>query len=184
MIRPLIALACLQLAACTASEVPITPTRPQAADIRLLGNWRVVSVDEHGEDEDRLTVQRLPNGHLLVQDIPEQGSDPAERMEVITARIGGEHYASIIATDGEQDPRSFVLLRYEHESRNRIQVYLALPDNLAEAARRNWIRGRKESNRHLDTFFIQANSAQLREFIAAHGRSVFSEKGPLLERLK
>jgi hypothetical protein len=180
--RVLIAVACLELAACTMSEVPITALPAQPADSRLLGEWRVMSFE--GQEDDRLSVRLLPNGNLLVEDIPDDGSDPAERMEVITAHIDGEHYASVRAQDHGEEPPSFMLLRYEHQSRDRVQLYLARIDRLEKAVLREWITGSKRPGSHFDSFLIEAAPDALRKFIAARGRGVFSAKGPVLQRAR
>jgi hypothetical protein len=178
----------LGLSACTASPVPITAARPQPADPRLLGTWRAtLNEGEPGdevEDEGIHIVSALPNGRLLVTEKPRHPDSAPEEFEVITADIAGGLYGSATAHDHEGKPPRYLVFRYEHESPDRVQLYIALLETLEEAVRLKRITGKRVPDRHLDFFELESGAEDLRAFVRKHGKQVFSWKGPVLERVR
>jgi hypothetical protein len=185
VIRLCLLLACLALTACTVSHEPITATGVTEPDDALLGRWRS-TVSEDDLSPDVLTISRLPDGHLLVESISGvSGKDSRpEQIELITASIGDERYCSVTSRDEAMDPPKWMLCRYELESPDRVQIYVASLDLLSEAVDRKLLSGRLHAdNRHFDTFEVDSSAEELRAFVTAQGARVFNLKGPLLERL-
>jgi hypothetical protein len=180
--RLVLTLTAVTLAGCTFSGVPITNLTPQSVDERLVGTWRAI-VSEDDLNPDLLTLSKL-DGRLLLESISEDAADHIrpEIAEVITANFDGMLYASIIPREATSDRPQWALLRYEHDSPARIQVYIASLDLLDDAVNRKLIAGRKHSDRHLDMFELEVTEADLRAFVISHGAGVFSLKGPVLER--
>ena len=185
MIRLSLLLACLALAACTVSHEPIIAAGATGPDEALIGRWRS-TVSEDDLSPDVLVISRLANGRLLIESISENAGDHVrpERLELVTASIGDERYCSVTSREEEMDPPMWMLCRYEPESPDRVQIYVASLDLLSEAVDRKLLSGRKHAdNRHFDTFEVDSPAEELRDFMTGHGERVFNLKGPLLERL-
>ena len=182
--RSIGAILTLMLGACVMSTVPITAEKSQPADERLAGTWGTMFDSPDGDTEDFFTISVLPNGRLLVVAEPE-GDNPMaqpERMEAITANIGGRWYGSVRSLEKPELPNRFVVFRYELETPERLQLFLAPHDALEEAVRLKQIDGKRVPDRHVDMFELDDTAGKLREFVRAHGARVFSHKGPVLNR--
>lgn len=175
-------LACLPLAACTLSPIPITAAKPQAPDERFTGEWRS---EIAGQEASLFSIKLAADGQLLgeVRDEGKSASQP-EHLELVTAEIAGNHYLSVTFVTEEKLPPQYLLLRYEPVSPQVIQIYIADYDLLADAVSRKQLAGGLVKDRHMDSFQLTADASQLRKFIAAHGTRVFHHKGPVLERLR
>jgi hypothetical protein len=173
----------LALSGCAISHVPITAATPQPADQRMTGTWRAI-IDDEEEDAELHVITALPNGRLQVTTESSHSMATQERFEVITADIGGRLYGSATLQDPEGQPPRYVLFAYEHESPDRVQIYIALLEQLEEAARLKRIAGKRVPDRHFDSFELKSDARELRAFVKAHGARIFSWKGPVLERVR
>lgn len=185
--RWLAAVLCMSLAGCGSVEVPLTAPGRQAPDEGLLGTWRMLLTDDMGEpaeeDDILLSISRVPGGNLALQDgTPGSPASADDTAELITAEIRGAHYASV-GVRGDGGPAIYTVVRYEYVNADRVQLYLASVDRLEDAVRRGWIKGERRPDRHFETMALDANATQLRSFITAHGRKVYVEGGPVLERV-
>jgi hypothetical protein len=177
-------MAILGLAGCASSEVPITSATPQKPDARLIGMWRADAFNDAEGEVELFKVSRLSDGRLVLEDGARKGPPEAEEMlAVITAEISGSHFASIGALDAKEPRTHYFLVRYEVVSKDRLQLYIATMERLEQAVRNGWIDGKRQPDRHLETFPLKADAKGLREFIVRHGREVFSEPGIVLERV-
>lgn len=176
-------LAIIGLAGCASSEVPITSATPQKPDAQLIGMWRADAFDDADGEVELFKISRLADGRLVLEDGARKGPPEAEEMlAVITAEIGGSRYASIGALDAKEPRTHYFLVRYEVVSKDRLQLYIATFEKLEQAARDGWIEGKRQPDRHMETFSLKADTRGLREFIFRHGREVFAEPGIVLER--
>ena len=182
LLRLALLIACLQLAACAMSPVPITAASPQAPDNRLTGEWRS---EIGGQEATLFSIALAADGQLLgeVRDEGRPESQP-ERLQIVTAQIAGKDYLSVAFLSDEKFPPQYLLLRYEPISPQEIQIYIADYDLLADAVSRKQLQGTLVKDRHMDSFQLSADASQLREFIAAHGTRVFHHKGPVLGRIR
>jgi len=180
-LRLFLLLACLPLAACTLSPVPITAEKPQAPDERFTGEWRS---EIGGQEASLFSITLSADGQLLgeVRDEGKSESQP-ERLQLVTAQIAGNNYLSVTFVSEEKIPPQYLLLRYVPVSNQEIQIYIADYDLLAEAVSRKQLTGALVKDRHMDSFQLSGDASQLRQFVAAHGTRVFHHKGPVLERV-
>lgn len=179
-----VSLAVVYLAGCASSEVPITAAAPQEPDARLIGTWRADAFNDAEDEIELFKISRLPDGKLALEDGARKGPPEAEEMlDVITAEISGLHYASIGALDATDQWSHYLLVRYEVLSKDRIQLYIATMERLEDSVRSGWIKGKRMPDRHFETFSLMADAGRLRQFIVKHGREVFAETGPVLERV-
>lgn len=183
--RQALILAVIMLAGCASSEVPITAATPQEPDPRLVGLWRGDAFDDADGEVELFQIIKISDGSLTLREGP--ADDPAEREEILavtTAEIAGAHYASIGAFDPADPRTNYLLVRYELVTEDRLQVYFASIEHLEAASRKGWIDGARQADRHFETYQLKAGARRLRKFIAAHGREVFADAGPLLERVR
>ena len=181
--RGILALIAVALAGCASSPIPITASTPQPPDDRLVGLWQGDVAADADDEIERFRITRLTGDKLALEDGgPQAARGPDHTLEVVTAEISGSHYASIGSLDAGST--HYLLLRYELVSEDRLQIYLAGGERFDDAVRRGWVSGRKQPDRHFETFALEADERQLRQFIADHGREVFADAGPLLERVR
>ncbi len=176
---------CIGMAGCASSEVPITAATPQEPDTRLIGLWRGDVFNDADNKVELFKISRLADGRLVLEDGARQGPPEAEEtLVLITAEIAGSHYASIGALDPEEPRTNYFLVRYDMPSRDSLQLHTTSIERLEAAVRSGWIDGQRQPDRHFDTFKLKADAGRLREFIGKHGREVFADSGPLLERVR
>jgi len=178
LIRVLIALGCLLLAACTRSPVPITAPAGSKPDDVLVGQWQYTME----EDTESVLISKGANGELIVTAETPEGGPQAEDFHVIVARFGHQRYASvyIVATPApgaEAYPASYWLLRYELRDSDHFALYGA-DDELMDAINRKLITGAAYDDRHLPGIELSASTDDLRAFIKSHGARIFTA-GPV-----
>ena len=187
MVRVLCALACLQLAGCVFSPVPITAGGARQTDEKLLGTWTVTIEDE----PEVVTISRDPadpSGDFLVE-LPYTEGDARKiwRHRAIIAHLAGKHYASLYEIDPERPAtpeRRFFLTRYEFSGRDKFLLH-APSDWIEQAFEDKLIAGRVIPDRHLSSVQLGANSDELRAFMKARGEKFFFSQEPLVfERVK
>jgi hypothetical protein len=173
VIRVLVAVGFLLLAACTRSPVPITSPAGSQPDDALIGEWEYTLED----DTESIFIRKGDNGELLVAGETVEGGPPAEDFHVIVARIGRLRYVSayIVAPPGEKPyAASYNLLRYELRDSDHFALYGANDDLLMNAINRKLIAGAPYEDRHLPGIELSANPEELRAFIKAHGARIFT----------
>ena len=177
MIRVLVGLGCLLLAACTRSPVPITSPAGSQPDDALIGEWEYTLEDA----TDSIFIRRGDNGQLLVTGETLEGGPPAEDFHVIVTRIGRLRYVSvyIVAPPGEKPyAASYNLFRYALRDSDHFALYGANDDLLMDAINRRIIAGAPYEDRHLPGIELSASTEGLRAFIKAHGARIFTA-GPV-----
>ncbi len=182
MIRTLVALGLLLLAACTTSPVPITSPDGKQSDEALLGRWQYTL-----EDETETIFIKKVDGELLVTGESSEGGGPSPGdFRVIVARLGDQRYASF--TDAElaagNHPRKYILTRYRFRDADHVELYLADEDLLMDAVSRKQIAGKPLEDRHTSGVELSASTEALQGFIRAHGPRIFNAKLLVLSRLK
>jgi len=182
MIRVFGALACLALAACSYSPVPITSTKGKQSDDRLLGQWQYTIEEAAEEKPETVSIEKADHGELIAHTSYEDGQ-PQESgdFRVVLARFGKERYASMTsATPGET---IYGLIRYEFSDADHFVVYVPDLDQLKSAVDSKRIAGKWTEDRHMASIQLDTSAEELRAFVIANGTRIFSVRFVVFERL-
>ena len=174
MIRILVALACLSLAACVESAVPLE-SGGKVSDPALLGVWKT---DLDG-DPMVATIRKEASGEFVadVQAYWEPGPKAATRhYRIVLAQFGKQRYMSIL--DAELSP-NYSLAGYVFEGKDRFCLHAAYSEALVRDLEGNKLAGKLKPDRHMPTVELSASSEQLRSYFAGHGADAFHEN-PLM----
>jgi hypothetical protein len=180
----LIALGCLQLAACSLSPVPITSAGGKQSDDRLLGLWQYIFEGSAQEKIQFVSIEKNDKGDLISQALYEDGRPQDEGdSRVVVARLGNERYVSVTHTD--PDVRElYALIRYEFSDADHFVLYAPDLEQLKAATDSKLIAGKWVEDRHMSHIQLDASEKELRAFVIAHGKRIFSVKTLEFERTK
>jgi len=182
MTRILVVLACLQLAACSMSKVPITSTGGKQSDERLLGLWQYTIEEAAEEKTELVSIEKHRSGDLVSQ-VYEDGRPSEEgEMRVVVARLGIERYLSV--THPDPGEKIYVLTRYEFSDTDHFVLFAPDLDQLKAATDSKLIGGKWVEDRHMSSIHLDASAKELRAFVNAHGKRIFSVKTLEFERVK
>jgi hypothetical protein len=174
MIRILAALACLPLAGCVESVVPLE-SGEKVSDPALIGVW---NVDFDG-DPMVATIRNGADGHLVadVQAYWEPGPIAAtKQFGIVLARFGKHRFMSV--RDAALSP-NYSLARYVFDGRNRFCLHAVFSKALVEDLERNVLPGKLKPDRHVSTVELGASREQLRGYFGKHGARAFHDQ-PLM----
>jgi hypothetical protein len=180
VIRILVASACLVLASCVESPVPLE-SGEKFFDAALIGTWKT---DLDG-DPSIATIYRQVNGDLVadVQAYWEPGPTASTvRFQLVLARFGEHRYVSFRSADmGPQ----YALARYIFQNRNRFCLHAAYSERLLADLETKTLPGALKPDRHVSNVELSASAGELRDYFSRHGAVAFHDS-PLMafERVK
>jgi hypothetical protein len=171
MFRNLAPLACLALAGCVDSPVPLDSGGP-VDDPALAGTWKS---DLLG-DPMVATLRPEKNGRMIADVLAysEPGPKAATRhYEIVLARFGDQRYMSIREKDGSPN---YSLARYVMVNEDRFCVFGSFSDALAHDLEQKKLAGQVKSDRHMSTVALTASADQLRDYFSKRGARAFNEQ--------
>lgn len=169
MIRILAAVACLPLAACVQSAVPLE-SGGVVSDPALPGIWKA----EMQGDPLVATLRQDKEGRLVadVQAYFEPGPRAStQHFEIVLARFGEQRYMSI---KDEISP-GYSLARYVVVNKNRFCIFATFSDALARDLEQKALPGQIKPDAHMSTAELSASAEQLRDYFSKHGTQAFQE---------
>jgi len=172
--RILVAAACLLLAGCVQSPVPLE-SGEKVSDPALIGIWK----SDFDGDPMVATIYRQANGDLVadIQAYWEPGPTAATmQFQVVLARFGEHRYMSFRSRD--MGP-SYALARYLFQNKDRFCVHAAYSEKLLSDLQAKALPGELKPDRHVSNVELRASAEQLRSYFARHGAAAFHDS-PLL----
>jgi hypothetical protein len=171
MFRVLASIACLPLAGCVQSTVPLE-SGEQVTDPALTGIWKS---DVRG-DPLVATVHPEKDGRLLADIQSYSGPGPAtetQHFEIVLARFGAQRYMSMREIGSSPN---YSLARYVVVNRDRFCVFATFSEALAGDIDRKILPGKIQQDRHMATVTLDASAGQLRDYFGSRGAEAFSEE--------
>lgn len=170
MFRSSVALACLLLAGCVESPVPLE-SGDKVSDPRLVGTWKT----DFDGDPMVATIRQEAGGKLVadVQAYSEPGPKAATtRYEIVLAQFGAQRFMSI------REPKlspGYLLARYVFEGRNRFCLHNVPSEALAKDLEEKKLSAEIVDDRHMPHVKLAASQDQLRRYFATDGARAFHE---------
>ena len=167
--RGVLAVLFLACGACARFENPLVAEEGPQFDEGLAGHWYAESPDGRFE---MLIERKGDEGRILATEI-ETGKEPTtDELNLITARIGQQTFASVASVD---ENSNWVLFRYELATPDRLILYQDEDRVWSDAMRDKLIPGSDQTGKVRNST-VTASSEELRAFVLGYGSVIFRDQ--------
>jgi hypothetical protein len=172
----------ISAAGCVLNDQPLSDEKTSTIDERLIGTWRVTTIDSTEKRSELTMVIARKAGVTKALEVTFDSGKEKAATDLFATTIGKEHFVSFKPVLGkEKDPEKlpyFLILKYEIGENGTMPVHLLDLKFFLDAVQRNELTGDKDKGNIVLAVLLHENPGRLRNFIEHGGEKCIAKELP------